>query len=53
MKYEVYEDLPEWSKHLVYQMIILGVIQYDNRFEFPLSDELLQVLLILSRKGII
>lgn len=54
MNYKSYEDIPEWAKPIVEDLIDKGIIQYhDKQFEFDLSDEMLKMLVILRRNGTI
>ena len=53
MKYISVTEIPPWAVALINNLIASGVIQCPNGiFELPLSDEILYILLILSRKGI-
>ena len=52
--YTSINDVPRWATSLVKDLISSGFIQCDNDvFEHPLTDDMLFLLLILSRKGII
>lgn len=54
MTYISLDRIPKWALPTVKQMVNTGLIQCrDGKFEFPLSDEMLYIFVILSRKGII
>lgn len=54
MIYNTLDRIPKWAFVTVNQMVSTGIIQCkDGTFEFPLSDEMLYIFVILSRSGII
>ena len=54
MIYNTLDRIPKWAFVTVNQMVSTGLIQCkDGTFEFPLSDEMLYIFVILSRSGII
>lgn len=54
MKYKSINEVPQWAKSVISKLLSLGLIQHNNgQFEYPLTDDMLFILLIFSRKGII
>lgn len=54
MPYSTLDQVPSWASATISRMVNTGLIQCkEGIFEFPLSDELLYIIIILSRRGII
>jgi len=53
MIYSTVEELPDWAKPIVERLIESGIIGYQSKFEFLLSDDTIRVLLILARLGLL
>ena len=53
MTYNTIEELPEFHRNIVLKLISSGVIIYTDKFEFPLTEDMLNIFLIMGRLGII
>ena len=52
MNYNTIEEIPEWARKTIENLISLGIIGYTDMFEFQLNDDILKICLILERMGI-
>lgn len=53
MNYNTIEELSEHYRNIVLKLISSGVIVYTDKFEFPLTEDMLNIFLIMARLGII
>ena len=53
MYYKNIHELPHQYAPIIMRLVNRGIIQMDEDFEFPLSDDLLHIIVLLARLGFI
>lgn len=51
MIYNIMEEIPNWAKPTIERLVHNGIIAYEEQFEFPLTEDILRICVILARIG--